>query len=209
MKTEDGALVRRAEFLTSAVRPEQYPPPDRPEIAVCGRSNCGKSTLINKILHRRGLAKTGKTPGKTRLINFFSVDGEWYFVDLPGYGFAKVARATQAAWGRMMSVYFSGRKNLRGVVQLVDIRHEPTEADAAMLNMLRERGLPALVVATKADKIARGARARQLGLLARKLMIDDPGLILPFSALDGTGQEELRAEIVAFLQDPSFGETGP
>jgi GTP-binding protein len=107
---DGGARIQRAEFLTSAVRPEQYPPPVWPEIAVCGRSNSGKSTLINKILCRRGLAKTGKTPGKTRLINFFAVDGAWYLVDLPGYGFAKVARATQAEWGRMMAVYFAGRK---------------------------------------------------------------------------------------------------
>jgi GTP-binding protein len=192
-------IIRQAEFLISAVRPAQYPPAVLPEVAVCGRSNVGKSTLINKLLQRKGLAKTGKTPGKTRLINFFAINGEWYLVDLPGYGFAKVPRAMQAEWGKMMAVYFAERKNLRGVLHLVDIRHQPTEGDIAMLTMLRERGIPALVVATKADKISRGARERQLKLLARTLLIEDHKLILPFSAEDGTGQAELRAEIVTLL----------
>jgi GTP-binding protein len=171
-----------------------------PEIAVCGRSNAGKSTLVNKLLQRKSLAKTGKTPGKTRLINFFAVNGQWYLVDLPGYGFAKVSHAMRAEWGKMMALYFAERKNLRGVVQLVDIRHKPTDGDLTMLNMLRERGVPALVVATKADKIARGARTRQLRLLAQTLAIEDYKLILPFSALDGTGQAELRAEISALTE---------
>jgi GTP-binding protein len=194
-------MIRQAEFLTSAARPSQYPPAVLPEIAVCGRSNSGKSTLINKLLRRKGLAKTGKTPGKTRLINFFAVDGEWYLVDLPGYGFAKVSRVVQSGWGRMMAVYFAGRKNLRGVVHLLDIRHNPTKDDVTMLTMLREYGLPALIVATKADKIARGARASRLRLLAQTLALENHNLILPFSALDGTGQEELRAEIETLLRD--------
>jgi GTP-binding protein len=192
-------IIRKAEFVTSAVKPGQYPPPVLPEIAVCGRSNVGKSSLINKLLRRKQLARVGKAPGKTRLINFFNVNDEWYLVDLPGYGFAKVSKDMQKNWGIMMKAYFAQRRNLLGAVLLVDIRRTPAEADVQMAEMLAASGRSLLVVATKVDKVGRGELKKQMRVIAAALALDDPELILPFSASDGTGVEELSEEIEALL----------
>jgi GTP-binding protein len=145
-------IFRKAEFLISAVKLEQYPEGNRPELAVSGRSNVGKSSLINKFVNRKNLAKVGGTPGKTQTINFFNMNDEWYLVDLPGYGYAKVSQQTRAQWGKMMQTYFRRRENLRGVIQLVDIRHQPTEDDRMMVNMLWENEIPALVLLPKPIK---------------------------------------------------------
>jgi len=182
---------RKAEYMISAVKPEQYPEANRPELAISGRSNVGKSSLINKFTNRKNLAKTGKTPGKTRTINFFNMNDEWYMVDLPGYGFARVPLQIRAEWGKMMNTYFRTRQNLRGVIQLVDIRHKPTEEDKMMVNMLWQHEIPALIVATKADKIARGQRSKYLQIIADTLEMQEWKSIIPFSAEDGTGVEEL------------------
>jgi GTP-binding protein len=188
-------ILRKTEFLISAVKPDQYPEGNRPEIAVSGRSNVGKSTLINKFVNRKNLAKVGNTPGKTQTINFFNINDEWYLVDLPGYGYAKVPLKLRAQWGKMMQTYFRLRGNLRGVIQLVDIRHKPTEDDRLMVRMLRDNEIPVLIVATKADKIARGQRLKFLKLIAETLEIGDHQLIIPFSSLDGTGLDELHQAI--------------
>jgi GTP-binding protein len=188
-------IFRKAEYIISAVKPEQYPEPNRPELAVSGRSNVGKSSLINKFVNRKNLAKVGRTPGKTQTINFFDMNDDWYLVDLPGYGYAKVSQQTRAQWGKMMQTYFRKRENLRGVIQLVDIRHKPTEDDQMMVQMLWENEIPALVVATKADKISRGQRPKYLKIIAETLKIGDWKSIIPFSSEDGTGLQELHEAV--------------
>ncbi len=185
-------IFRKAEFMISAVKPQQYPEGTRPELAVSGRSNVGKSSLINKLVNRKGLAKVGKTPGKTQTINFFNINDEWYLVDLPGYGYAKVSQETRMQWGKMMQTYFRLRENLKGVIQLVDIRHQPTEEDRMMLEMLKVNNIPVLVVATKADKIARGQRPKYLKIIAESFKMSDWKTIIPFSSEDATGLQELN-----------------
>jgi len=185
-------IFRKAEFMISAVKPQQYPEGSRPELAVSGRSNVGKSSLINKLVNRKALAKVGKTPGKTQTINFFNINDEWYLVDLPGYGYAKVAQETRMQWGKMMQTYFRLRENLKGVIQLVDIRHQPTEEDRMMMEMLKVNNIPVLVVATKADKIARGQRPKYLKIIAESFKMSDWKTIIPFSSEDGTGLQELN-----------------
>lgn len=166
---------------------------------MAGRSNVGKSSLINKFLGRRNLARTGNTPGKTQTLNFYKVNDDWFFVDLPGYGYAKVAKAVNAQWGPMMENYFKRRETLRAVIQIVDIRHAPSAEDIEMQQWLREKQVPTLVVATKADKIARGQWRKQLTIIAKALDIPDPSMILPFSAESGVGKEELNEAIEEIL----------
>jgi len=185
-------IFRKAEFMISAVKPQQYPEGIRPELAVSGRSNVGKSSLINKLVNRKALAKVGKTPGKTQMINFFNINDEWYLVDLPGYGYAKVPQETRMQWGKMMQTYFRLRENLKGVIQLVDIRHQPTDEDRLMMEMLKVNNIPVLVVATKADKIARGQRPKYLKIIAESFKMSDWKTIIPFSSEDATGLQELN-----------------
>lgn len=194
-------IFRKAEFIISAVKTEQYPEDSLPELAVSGRSNVGKSSLINKFVNRKNLAKVGRTPGKTQTINFFNMNDEWYLVDLPGYGFAKVPLKMRAQWGKMMQTYFRTRRNLKGVIQLVDIRHKPTEEDKMMVNMLYENEIPALVVATKADKISRGQRPKYLKIIAEELEMQDWKYIIPFSSEDGTGLLELHEAVEHIIFD--------
>ena len=154
--------IKSAEFLKSAVVPVDYAETDLPEIAFVGRSNVGKSSLINKLLNRRSLAKTSSTPGKTRLINFFLINKDLVFVDLPGYGYAKVPANVLRKWRAYMNDYLEGRQQLAGIVQLVDCRHLPTTLDKAMVGWMVESEIPFLIVLTKADKIKRGARQKTL-----------------------------------------------
>ena len=149
--------IRTAEFVTSMADYGAFPGKGLPQIAVAGKSNVGKSTLINRLCRRNKLARTSSTPGKTRLLNVFLINGEFHLVDLPGYGFAKVDKQEKLRWGKMMQDYFSGAEELRHVLCLVDIRHEPTEDDRTMNRFLRETDIPFTVIATKADKISRGA----------------------------------------------------
>lgn len=192
-------IIRKAEFIISAVKPDQYPDAAKPDLAVSGRSNVGKSSLINKFLNRRNLARVARTPGKTQTINFFNINDEWYLVDLPGYGYAKVSHQMKVQWGKMMETYFRVRHNLKGVIQLIDIRHPPTEDDRTMVNMLRQTGIPVLLVATKADKISRGQRQKYLKNIAEVLQLEDWKLILPFSAENGTGLDELHEAVEIIL----------
>jgi len=198
-------IIRKAEYVCSAVKPQQYPADALPEIALAGRSNVGKSSLINRFLGRRNLARTGNTPGKTQTLNFYRVNDAWYWVDLPGYGYAKVSQETKARWGTMIQAYLTARPNLRAVIQIVDIRHEPSLEDQHMLAWLRQQGVPTLVVATKADKIARGHWPKYLQTLARTLEIPDWQLILPFSAETGTGVEELHQAVEEIVGSQTCG----
>jgi GTP-binding protein len=193
--------VRYADFVTSAVRPDQYPREGRPEIAFVGRSNVGKSTLLNILLNRRGLAKTSKKPGKTRLINFFDVNEEVYFVDLPGYGFAKVSKKERLSWERSITEYITGREQLRLVMHLVDARHRPNDADRALLDMLDEARVPALIVATKADKLRARDRKPALKQIRDELELDEDALIVFYSSETKEGLRDLWEVIDDCLGD--------
>jgi GTP-binding protein len=191
-------LVKTAEFITSATRPPHYPPGEMPEIAFAGRSNVGKSSLINVLLNRKNLVRTSSTPGRTQLINFFLVNGEFMLVDLPGYGFAKVPLAVKKQWGPMMETYLSSRDNLRVVVLILDIRRVPTAEDRQMLEWLRAYSVPPLLVVTKCDKVSKNERARQAALIARTLEVEKSELHF-FSALSKEGKDAVWQQIERLL----------
>ena len=182
--------IKTAEFVTSMTDYGVFPGKGLPQIAVAGKSNVGKSTLINRLCRRNKLARTSATPGKTRLLNIFRINDTFHLVDLPGYGFAKVDKQEKLRWGKMMQDYFEKADELRHVLCLVDIRHEPTEDDKTMNRFLRDMEIPFTVIATKADKISRGARSKYLAPICRALMVQ-PWEILCFSGEDGTGRDEL------------------
>ncbi len=179
----------------------ETPPITLPQLAVVGKSNVGKSSLINALCNRNKLCKTSSTPGKTRLINVFLINDSFHLVDLPGFGFAKVNKAEKQRWGDMMDAYFQQSTLLKHVLQLVDIRHDPTEDDVLMNRYLRQSGIPFTVVATKADKISRGARSKQLAPICRALLTQ-PWELIPFSAVTNAGREELLEKIEAALIPP-------
>ena len=182
--------IKSADFITSMASYGKFPGKGLPQVAVAGKSNVGKSSLINRLCRRNKLARTSATPGKTRLINIFLLNQQFHLIDLPGYGFAKVDKQEKARWGKMMQDYFEQAEELRHVLCLVDIRHEPTEDDEQMNLFLRQMGIPFTVIATKADKISRGARMKQLAPICRALLVQ-PWEIICFSSEDGTGREEL------------------
>ena len=183
--------VQHAEYLKSGMKPEDYPKDGRPEIAFVGRSNVGKSSLLNTLLGRKGLAKTSGTPGKTQTVNFFDVNHNWYAVDLPGYGFAKVPIKLKEQWNRVMMAYLRERAPLKLVVALVDARHKPSVHDHFMLELLEEAEKPTLIVATKWDKLKQSEQKKQLAMLREELELDEDAVILPFSSMNGRGVREL------------------
>ena len=187
------------EFLTSAVRKDQYPPEGVPEIAFAGRSNVGKSSLINLLMNRKKLAKVSQNPGKTRTINFFTVNGSFRIVDLPGYGFARVSKAEAEKWGPMMEAYLSSRPDLLKVVQLVDVRHAPSAQDKQMYEYLQYYGLDGLVVATKADKVGKNELNKNLAVIRRELKLKKTDRVIPVSALHKTGTEEVLSAMEEIL----------
>jgi GTP-binding protein len=174
--------LKHVEFVKSALKPEDLPRDGRPEIAFVGRSNVGKSSLLNTILARKGLAKTSGTPGKTQTLNFFDINGSCFFVDLPGYGFAKVPLALKEQWNHYMLEYLRDRENLKLVVMLVDARHKPSPLDLNMLEILDESEKPTVVVATKVDKLKQSERVKNLAMIRESLQLDDEAVILPFSS---------------------------
>lgn len=183
--------VHNVELTISAVSPAQYPDTGYPEIALSGRSNVGKSSLINTLINRRGMARTSSQPGKTQTLNFYNIESELYFVDVPGYGYAKVSKKDREKWGQMIERYFSGRSELRGVISLVDGRHEPTELDCQMIDFLHYYDLPVLVCATKMDKIPRGKWNRTESQIRRKLALNPRDEIVLFSSVTKAGREEV------------------
>ncbi|MBQ9890226.1 MAG: YihA family ribosome biogenesis GTP-binding protein [Firmicutes bacterium] len=192
-------MIRSSEFICAAVKPSQYPEEGAPEIAFAGRSNVGKSSLINLLLNRRKLAKVSSTPGKTRTINFYNVNGEFRLVDLPGYGYAKVSKSESADWGKMMEDYLSKRQGLKKVIQLVDSRHAPTAQDKQMYDYLRYYGLDGIVVATKSDKLSGSELSRNLALIKRELQLGSGDVLIPVSALKRTGTDELLSVMEEIL----------
>ena len=186
--------VKRADFITSMKDYGEFATKGCPEVAFAGKSNVGKSSMINKLTNRGKLARTSATPGKTRLINVFQINQEINFIDLPGYGFAKVSKAEKESWGKMMQNYFATTEDLCHVFHLVDIRHEPTSEDCEMNLFLRQSGIPFTVIATKADKISRGARMKHIAPICRALAVQ-PWQVIPFSSEDGSGREDILAKI--------------
>ena len=186
--------VKHADFITSMKDYGEFATKGCPEVAFAGKSNVGKSSMINKLTNRNKLARTSATPGKTRLINVYQINSEINFIDLPGYGFAKVSKTEKQSWGKMMQNYFATTEDLCHVFHLVDIRHEPTQEDKEMNTFLRQAGIPFTVIATKADKISRGARMKHIAPICRALYVQ-PWQVIPFSAEDGSGRDELLAKI--------------
>ena len=192
-------LIRSATFVKSAVRPVDYPVSDLPEIAFAGRSNVGKSTMINTLVNRKGLVKTSRTPGRTQLLNFFNINDTFMLVDLPGYGFAKVPLAVKKSWGSMVQDYLKQRTNLKAVVLLFDIRRVPQGEDLQLLDWLEEWQIPTIPVLTKLDKVSKNNRRKQITpiLEATGLSAEDFSL---FSALSKEGRDDVWSRIDAVLE---------
>jgi GTP-binding protein len=188
--------INSAEFVKSATRPAEYPAAKLPEIAFAGRSNVGKSSLINTLVNRKRLVKTSSTPGRTQLINFFGINGQYVFVDLPGYGYAKVPPAVRKKWGPMIETYLSGRKTLKGVVVIMDIRRTPQQEEFNLLGWLSHYALAAIVVLTKTDKLSKSKSTQQHRRIARALSIEPQDLIL-FSAKSRRGRDTLWKAILS------------
>ena len=187
--------IIESELDTIAVKPAQYPPEDLPEIAFVGRSNVGKSSLLNYLTGRKSLAKVSGNPGKTRTINFYLINDSFRIVDLPGYGYAKVSKEVTKDWDKMMDSFFRGRPNLKRVVQLVDIRHAPSKQDVEMYEYLRHYGYSGIVCATKGDKVSANERQKNISLIKKTLGLTKEDRLVVVSALKRTGGEELLAEI--------------
>lgn len=175
------------------------PPVKLPEVAFAGRSNVGKSSLLNALVRRRAIARVSRTPGRTREINFFEVNGEFVLVDLPGYGYARVSKAARAAWRPLIEGYLHGTSALRGLVLLLDVRRDPTPEDEQMLAFLAERGVPVLVAITKVDKLGARAAATRVEQLTSMLGLE-PDQVVPFSATTGAGRDELAAAVVDLVR---------
>lgn len=191
--------INKSELEAIAVKPRQYPPENLPEIAFAGRSNVGKSSLLNNLTGRKKLAHVSGNPGKTRTINFYKINDNFRIVDLPGYGYAKLSKSMTEGWAEMMEAYITTRKNLRKVVQLVDIRHEPSKLDIQMYDYLRYYGLDGIVVATKADKISSNQKQKSLNIIRKTLNMNKDDVIIPISSLKKTGTENLIKEIELIL----------
>lgn len=188
-------IIKKAEIIISAVEPSQYPNTGWPEIALAGRSNVGKSSLINSLVNRKALARVGNTPGKTRIINFYNVNDSLMLVDLPGYGYAKVSKAEKATWGRLTETYLNSREDLDMILLLVDIRHDPTEDDIIMFNYIIQSGREYAVIATKADKINRVEFAKRSERIKEVLNAHESCVVIPFSSTKRFGKEEVWTEI--------------
>jgi GTP-binding protein len=193
--------VKDAVFIKSARIPGEYPQQGLPEIAFAGRSNVGKSSLINRLVHRRDLAKTSSTPGKTRLLNFFAINATLSLVDLPGYGFARVSEGVRKSWGAMVETYLKKRKELRLVVLLVDARLGPTDLDLQLIGWLRHYHIRFITVATKIDKISKSRRASAIKRI-RDGLTESSASVLPFSAVTGEGKDLVWKEIMEACQGP-------
>ncbi|EAD0633509.1 TPA_asm: YihA family ribosome biogenesis GTP-binding protein [Listeria monocytogenes] len=182
--------VNNVELIISAVRPEQYPETDLPEYALAGRSNVGKSSFINTMIRRKSMARISQKPGKTQTLNFYKIEEALFFVDVPGYGFAKVSKTEREKWGVMIEAYITSREQLRGVIQIVDLRHKPTEDDRMMYEFLKYYDIPVIVVATKADKIPRSKWQKNAKIVRETLDFDPDDKFVLFSSETKMGKDE-------------------
>jgi GTP-binding protein len=200
----DPLVIRDLAFLGGMAAPGGWrPPPELPEIAFAGRSNVGKSSLLNRLVRRKAFARVSRTPGRTREINFFRVNDQLVFADLPGYGYARVAHEQRDTWRPLIEGYLRHSERLQGVVQLLDIRREASDDDRLMLEFLGDLGVPTIVVITKIDKVASRAAAERIAALSRSLALSDDQVI-PFSAVTGAGRDELAEAIVSLIAQPSW-----
>ena len=192
-------VIRSAKFITSLAELKDFPGRGMPEIAIVGKSNVGKSSLINKLANNGKLARTSAEPGKTRLINLYEINRQLMLVDLPGYGFAKVSREEKQRWAGMIEGYLSKSENIKLALQLVDMRHKPSDDDVDMINYLRHFGIPVLTVCAKADKLSRSEQGRQKPVICRTLAVQ-PWDLIPFSSVDGTGREQLLERLEKLIE---------
>lgn len=200
--------LHKAEFIRSAVKPSDFPSDGLPQIVFAGKSNVGKSSTINKILNRRNFARVGGQPGKTIHINFFSIDQQVYFVDLPGYGYAKVSKAERDRWGRLLETYFASDKITLGF-QIVDIRHKPTTDDKVMADWFLSTGKPFVVIANKWDKIKKSELEPNVACIRQTLLLPEEVPVIPFSAEKGSGREDVLALIEAHAAAFAAEDTTP
>ena len=192
--------LQKVEFLISAAAPKDFPKVRLPEIAFAGKSNVGKSSVINRLLQRKNFARVGERPGKTIHVNYFTVDKKCYFVDLPGYGFAKVSASEKARWGKLMEDYFAANRIDLGVM-IVDYRHPPTNNDITMVRWFLDSGCPFVVVANKMDKLKKSELEPNLATIRRDLELPEECPIIPFSAEKGNGREELVRMILTAVKE--------
>lgn len=193
-------IIKKIEFIISAVSPSGYPEGGYPEVAFAGRSNVGKSSLINTMASRKAIAKISCTPGKTRTINFFNINDNLYFVDLPGYGYASVAKHEKQKWGAMIEAYLLKRETLKLVISIVDIRHAPTKDDIMMIEWIKASGRPLVVVASKADKLTRNQVKQNIDLIRKTLEMSPKDILIPFSSVTAQGRDELWEKIEKFCE---------
>lgn len=191
--------IQSADIVISAVKPEQYPEGNLPEFALAGRSNVGKSSFINKMLNRRSLARTSSKPGKTQTLNFFIINEDFHFVDVPGYGYAKVSKSERQAWGKMIETYLTKREQLKAVLLIIDLRHPPTKDDCMMYDFLKHYEIPCIVIATKCDKISKSKWQAHLKVVRQTLDFDKNDTIVMFSSETGYGQEAAWDAIKSFM----------
>ena len=205
----DKVIITQGKYLASAVKPEQYPELQRKEVVFIGRSNVGKSSLINSLTRVRNLARVSSQPGKTQTINFYEIGAkiqdvperqDFYLVDLPGYGYAKTGAERRKIWSRFINEYLLTSPNIQFVCQLIDIRHEPMASDVEMFKWLVENNLPVLVIATKADKVSKNAAAKSIAAIKRKLGVQEMD-VLPYSSVKNQGRDELLEVIAGCLMD--------
>ncbi|WP_102274380.1 ribosome biogenesis GTP-binding protein YihA/YsxC [Cytobacillus massiliigabonensis] len=191
--------VNSAEIVISAVKPDQYPVEALPEFALAGRSNVGKSSFINKMLNRKNLARTSSKPGKTQTLNFYLINEILHFVDVPGYGYAKVSKKEREAWGKMIETYLTGREQLKAVVQIVDLRHPPSKDDVMMYQFLKHYEIPCIIIATKADKIPKSKWQKHLKIAKETLELDPNDHIILFSSETGQGKDQAWALLQTYM----------
>ncbi len=193
--------VQKAEFIRSAAKPEDFPRDRLPQVVFSGRSNVGKSSVINRLLQRKNLARVGNAPGKTTHINYFLIDEKLYLVDLPGYGYAKVSKTERARWGKLIELWFADTELMTLGVMLVDMRHKPTADDCTMAEWFKSSGKPFVVVANKQDKLKKSELAPNTARIRETLELEDHVQIIPFSAEKGIGRQELLDLVIEHMQN--------
>ncbi|MED4601183.1 ribosome biogenesis GTP-binding protein YihA/YsxC [Paenibacillus validus] len=198
--------VNQAEFIISAVGPSQYPVDALPEIALAGRSNVGKSSLINRMINRKNLARTSSKPGKTQQLNYYRINSDLYFVDLPGYGYAQVSKTEREKWGKFIEQYLMHREPMKLLLHMIDLRHPPSKDDQAMYAWLKHHGVPICIVATKADKIPKGKWQKHIKIIKETLQADKSDPLVLFSSETGMGKEELWSVIEQRIGYAASGE---